>query len=212
MQRQRKNSDEMRDQLTLLLLLYKLKERGFKTQRLKLQKLVYLADIFGTILEKKPTSYIFTVYKLGPFSKDIQGDVERLVALGDTKAEEAQNWDPNFERSFEYEINPSGATKAEMFQEIPEYMLTDRAIELAVEIGGHLTGSGIKKLVYSEPNYLEAKSNGFETIISPEYKFAVKFREIANKISAQECGLKLNEREIAWMYLNFVKSMQQQGK
>ena len=68
---QRKQSDSFKDQFTLLLLLHKLKERGFQTQRLKLEKLVYLTDVFGTILKEKPTAYTFRVYNDGNVDMEI---------------------------------------------------------------------------------------------------------------------------------------------
>src|SRR3972149_10510903 len=100
----RRPIEELKDQFTLWLLLSKMKKCGFRTQRLKLQKLVYLADIFGTILQKKPTSYTFYVYKLGPFSKEILIDVDHLVSVGAIQAQEIKLWNPNQERSFNYEI------------------------------------------------------------------------------------------------------------
>ena len=75
----RKDLQQLQDQFALWLLLYKLEEAGFRTKRLKLQKLVYLIDVFGSISHEKPTNYTFFVYKHGPYSKEIQSDVEHLV-------------------------------------------------------------------------------------------------------------------------------------
>ena len=86
----RNELNKLKDQFALWLLLYKLKELGFQTRRLKLQKLVYLMDVFGTILGKKPTTYTFQVYKLGPFSKEIYSDIEWLVSVDAVKAKSTE--------------------------------------------------------------------------------------------------------------------------
>ena len=209
---QRKEIDSLRDQLTLLLLLNKLKERGFQTQRLKLQKLVYLADIFGTIIREKTTAYIFKVYKMGPFSAEIYADIERLIFRGFTHAKEMERWAPEQDRSFKYVITKSGITKIEKTRDMPEFEVREKAVELAIQAAGHLSGANIKKLVYSEPNYIEAKKRGFSSIIDPKYEFAGKFKQMAKRISFEKYGLRLGEDEVSWLYLNFMKMIQSQFK
>jgi len=209
---QRKEIDSLRDPLTLLLLLNKLKERGFQTRRLKLQKLIYLADIFGTIIEEKPTAYIFKVYKRGPFSAEIYADIERLIFRGFADTNEMEKWTPEQDRSFKYDITELGITKIEKIRDIPEFRIREQAVELAIQAAGHLSGANIRKLVYSEPNYIKAEKQGFTSIIGPNYEFARKFKQIAIRISYEKHGLKLSEDEISWLYLNFMKMIQSQFK
>lgn len=207
---QRNRIDSGKDQFSLLLLLHKLKERDLQTRRLKLQKLVYLADVFGTILERKTTAYTFRVYKHGPFSREIYTDIERLVSLGLTQAKEMEMWTPEQDRSFKYEITESGMSKIEKILEIPEFRIREKAIELALQVAGHLSGTKVRKLVYSEPNYIKAQEQGFGSIINPSYEFALKFKQMCQRISLEEYHMELIEDEISWLYLNFMKAIQSQ--
>jgi uncharacterized phage-associated protein len=200
----------MKDQLILLLLLQKLKELGLQTRRINMQKLAYLTDIFGTIIERKPTAYTFKVWKYGPFSKEVQSDIERLVTIGYAKAQELEKWDINQDRSFKYELERPGIEKVQNILEMPEFSTAEKATEVAVQAAGHLSGESIRKLVYSEPNFIKAKERGFGTIIDPEYKFAVRFREMSYRISLEKLGYRLNEEEISWLYLNFIRTIQSQ--
>jgi len=204
----RSDFHETKDQLTLWLLLCKLKEYGFKTRRLKLQKLIYLSDVFGTILMKKPTGYTFRVYKHGPFSKEIYLDIERLVSLDFVKAKQIGIWEPNEDRSFEYEIEEKEVSKANVLLHRREFDVIKRPVEIAVQAAGYLNARGIQKLVYGEPNFIEAKKKGFGSIIDPSYAFAVEFREMSKRISSEEFGLDLNEEEVLWLYVNFIKTLQ----
>jgi hypothetical protein len=198
----------MKDQLTLWLLLCKLKEYGFKTRRLKLQKLIYLADVFGTILMKKPTAYTFRVYKHGPFSKEIYLDIERLVSLDLVKAKQMGIWEPNEDRSFEYEIEETVVSKADVLLRRHGFDIIKKSVEIAVQAAGYLNATEIQRLVYSEPNFVEAKKNGFGSTIDPSYAFAVEFREMSRTMSLEEFGLDLNEEEVLWLYFNFMKTLQ----
>jgi uncharacterized protein YwgA len=200
--------EQLRDQAGLLYLLNRLKEFGFQTQRLKLQKLVYLADIFGTMIGKKPTGYVFKVYKLGPYSKEIQSDIERLASIDAVEVKEIGQWDPNQERSFEYEIEEARTKKASIMEKTPDFDVLAKTVEFAVQSVGYLSGEEIRKLVYSEPNYADAKRKGFETTINPEYPFAVRFKAMSKQISLREFGTELREEEILWLYLNVIKAMQ----
>lgn len=202
---------EMKNQLTLWLLLCKLKECGFKTRRLKLQKLIYLVDVFGTILLKKPTSYTFRVYKLGPFSKEIYLDVERLVSLDLVIAKEVGIWEPNEDRSFEYEIEEMEIPKADVLLRRREFDVIKRSVEIAVQAAGYLNATEIRELVYGEPNFVEAKKKGFGSTIDPCYTFTVEFREMSRRISSEEFGLNLNEEEVLWLYLNFMRTFADEG-
>lgn len=208
----RSDSQETKDQFTLWLLLCKLKEYGFKTRRLKLQKLIYLSDVFGTILMKKPTGYTFRVYKYGPFSKEIYLDIERLVSLDLVKARQTEIWEPNKDRSFEYEIEEKEVSNADVFLRRREFDDIKRPVEIAVQVAGYLNAREIQKLVYGEPNFIEAKKKGFKSIIDPNYAFAVEFREMSRKVSSEEFGLDLNEEEVLWLYLNFIRTSQVEGE
>lgn len=201
---------KLKDQLVLWLLLIKLKELGFKTQRLKLQKLVYLMDVFGTILSKKPTTYTFRVYKFGPFSKEIYTDIERLVSIDLVKAKAIEELEPERDRSFEYEIEceKQSNSRSELLLARPEFDVIRKTVDLVVETTGYLSGAEIRKLVYSEPNYIKAKMEGFGSIINPHYSFATHFREMSKRISCEEFGIALKDEEVLWLYLNFLRSME----
>jgi uncharacterized protein YwgA len=162
---ERKEIDKLKDQVTLWLLLFKLKGFAFKTKRLKLQKLVYLIDIFGTILGRKPTTYTFQAYKMGPFSKEIYDDIERLVSIDAVKAKEVERWSPDRERSFEYEIEESRISKVEFLSTMKQLHMIENCVDFVVQAVGYLSGEQVRKLVYNEPNYVLAERNGFGTII-----------------------------------------------
>lgn len=210
--RRRNEISVLEDQSTLLLLLHELKRRGFQTKRLKLQKLIYLADVFGTIIERKPTGYAFRVYKHGPFSSEIYADIERLVSLRLARAKEMEKWTPEQERSFRYTITESGMDRIAKILEIPEFAFKERAIEIALLAAGHLSGMKIQKLVYGEPNYINAKKKGFGSEINPEYEFAVKFKEIARNKAQEQYSLELNGDEISWLYLHFMREMESEPR
>lgn len=210
--KQRKKVDLLKDQLTLLLLLYKLEERNFQTKRLKLQKLVYLTNVFGAIFERKPTAHTFRVYKLGPFSGEIYTDIERLVSIDLTQVKEMEKWTPEQDRSFRYKITKAGIEKVRKILEMPEFRTKEKDIELVLQAAGHLSGTNIRKFVYSEPNYMRAWTEGFGSIVDPNYKFATKFKWMSRKISSEEYDLSLSEEEVSWLYLNFMKTIQTQRK
>jgi uncharacterized phage-associated protein len=207
------NFDKLKDQFALWLLLCKLKELGFQTKRLKLQKLVYLMDVFGTILNKKPTTYTFRVYKFGPFSKEIYSDIERLVSIDAVKAKGFEAWDPDRDRSFEYEIEceQEKISTSQLILRRPEFDTVRKTVELVVQTAGFMSGVEIRKLVYCEPNFLKAKSEGFGSTISSNYSFAARFREMSKKISSEEFGIELTDEEVLWLYLNLMKSMETKG-
>lgn len=198
--------EEQIDQFGLYLLLSELKKRKFETQRLKLQKLVYLIDIFGTIFRRKPTNYTFIVYNLGPFSKEVTSDMDRLVSSGIVDAEEIKLWDPEHERSFDYSIKELKNEKANAVVNRLQLSQLKRAIDFTVRAAGNLNSEDIRRLVYTEPNYLEAKKIGYKTVINPEYSLAVNFRESVRRISAEEYSLKLSEEQIGLLYLDYMKS------
>lgn len=209
----RKIIEQMHDELTLWLLLSKLKKAGFHTQRLKLQKLVYLIDVFGTLLNKKPTNYTFRAYKHGPYTKEIQIDVEHLVSKGIVFAEEkTYSWNPNCERSFEYTLGDYDKRVAEKVLNLVEFKPVEDSIEFVVQNVGYFSSNEIRNLVYAEPNYLEAKKKPFGSIINPEYNLAVKFKLMVRDLSIKELRFPLPDNQIPLLYLNFIKSLQNGDK
>ena len=197
---------ELKDQFALRLLLSELKKYGYKTQKLKLQKLVYLTDIFGTIFCHKPTNYTFIVYDLGPFSKQVTTDMDYLVASGVVDSNEIKLWDPEHERSFEYQIKELRTEESAKVIKRLDLVLVEKAINFTVKIAGDLDSESIRKLVYTEPNYLAAKRvGGYRSVIRPDYKFAANFREIAKQIAAEEYSINLDDTQIGLLYLNFMK-------
>lgn len=198
--------EERTDQFTLYLLLLELKKRGFETQRLKLQKLVYLIDIFGTIFKKKPTSYTFIVYDLGPFSKEVTCDMDQLVSMGVVDAEEIKLWDPEHERSFDYSLKELKIETANRVIDKLALKQLKKAIDFTVQAAGNLNSEAIRQLVYTEPNYLIAKKVGYKTTINQQYSIAVDFRESARRISSEEYCIELTEEQIGLLYLSFMKA------
>ena len=118
---ERTEFEQLKNEFTLWLLLYKLKQLGFQTGRLKLQKLIYLTDVFGTILKEKPTSYTFRVYKHGPYTKQIQCDVEHLAANGLVIVTELKGWNPSHERLFQYQIGECNVSRAKQIFKLLDF-------------------------------------------------------------------------------------------
>ena len=154
---ERTTLEQLKDEFALWLLLYKLEQAGFQTQKLKLQKLMYLTDIFGTIFNQKPTNYTFLVYKHGPYTKEIQSDVEHLVVNGLVIAKEVERWDPSHERSFQYKIGQCNVEKANKVFDILDFGQVERAVDFVIQDAGYLNSKNIQALVYAEPNFIEAK-------------------------------------------------------
>ena len=149
--------EQLKDEFTLWLLLYKLEQLQFKTGKLKLQKLMYLVDVFGSINNPKPTSYTFRVYKHGPYTKEIQCDVEHLVARGLVSVKETTEWNPSHDRSFQYQIAVPNVTRAQQIFCLLDYADFEKIIDFIIQAAGFLSSESIQKLVYAEPNYIEAK-------------------------------------------------------
>ena len=103
---------------------------------------------------------------------------------------------------------PAETKKASIMEKTPDFDVLAKTVEFAVQSVGYLSGEEIRKLVYSEPNYADAKRKGFETTINPEYPFAVRFKAMSKQISLREFGTELREEEILWLYLNVIKAMQ----
>ncbi len=210
----RNRLDQLKDQLTLWMLLYKLKEAGFQTQRLKLQKLMYLIDIFGSIVDVKPTNYTFVVYKHGPYTKQIQSDVEHLVAKGLVHVEETKRWDPSHERSFKYQIERGSIEQAKKLLPLVNLEKNEEIIEFVIQVAGYLSSSSIQSLVYAEPNFTEAKKYSKEKKcrralpIDSDYPFVQRFKKISSEVYLDEYGVLPSDELVSWFYLNFVQSIE----
>lgn len=213
---QRKEFEQFRDEFTLWLLLCKLEEAGLDTQRLKLQKLMYLVDVFGTLLFKKPTNYTFRVYKYGPYTKEIQCDVEHLVSSGLLEAQEVKGWNPSEERQFKYKIGKYNREKAQIIYDLLDFSNENKVIDFVVQAAGCLSSTDIKSLVYSEPNFVQARAlihEGKKAFASAiDYKFTDEFKEIAKQAYEKKFGEIPSENEVSWFYLNFIQSQEAQKK
>jgi uncharacterized phage-associated protein len=209
---ERKEFEQLRDEFTVWLLLCKLEEAGFETQRLKLQKLMYLVDVFGTLLYKKPTSYTFRVYKHGPYTKEIQCDVEHLVSSGMVEAQEVKGWNPSKERQFKYKIRKYNRENAKNIHDLLDFSHEEKIVDFVVQAAGCLSSKDIKSLVYSEPNFVQARTlvlEGKKEFASAiDYKFTDEFKEIAKQAYEKKFGEIPSDNEVSWYYLNFIQSQE----
>jgi len=94
----------------------------------------------------------------------------------------------------------------------PGFRLREKAVDLALQVAGHLSGTKTRKLVYGEPNYIEAKSRRFGSIIDPRYESARKFKLTAKRLALEKYNLRLSNDDVAWLYLNFMKTLQSKPK
>lgn len=215
----RTNFEQLKDEFTLLVLLRKLEEAGFETQRLKLQKLLYFTDVFGTILFDKPTNYTFLVYKYGPYTKEIQCDVEHLVSNGLVEAEEVKSWDPDQERTFKYKIKKHDQSAFSNMYCLLDYANVEKVIDFVIQSVGSLASEEIKSLVYAEPNFMIAKglvAKGeipFASPIDKNYVFVQDFVKTALEIYRDKFGVTSTPTkfELSWFYLNFIESLEQKS-
>lgn len=208
--------EQLKDEFTLWLLLYKLDQLHFRTGKLKLQKLLYLIDVFGSLNDEKPTSYTFRVYKHGPYTKEIQCDVEHLAAKGLVKIKETTQWNPSHDRSFQYRIETPNITRAQQIFEILDFADFEKTIDFVIQAAGYLSSRNIQNLVYSEPNFIEAKRlvdqkvNRFACPIDPRYDFLNRFREIADELINFEYGYSPSKELVFSLYLNFIRTIERE--
>ena len=132
--------------------------------------------------------------------------MDHLVSIGVVEAKEIKLWDPEHERSFDYQIRESKFEESRRVIHKLELGLVARAISFTVKVAGNLDSESIRQLVYTEPNYISAKKIGYKSVINPDYKFAADFREDAKRISSEEYCLNLDEEQIGLLYLNYMKS------
>lgn len=130
-------------------------------QRIQLQKLIYLMDVFSAVWREvsKPTS--FEPEKRGPWDRQIQNAVDALAFRGLVtidhinirKAKEIQS---------NYSLSNSGHSLMLSLCSLPE--IADQMLlahEIAREVSRPHRGWGtIKTIVYSEPTYLSVKDSG----------------------------------------------------
>jgi uncharacterized protein YwgA len=204
----RKEKEELRDQLDLLLLLSALRDMGMTTKRLKLQKLAYFANVFAKLIGEGLTSHQFYFYKMGPFSKQVYSDSERLVALGFVEPLQMKTGKAGTGQSFEYKISEHGMKKVNDALQLPEFEEAMRAIRIALETTGHLGGNSIKRLAYGEPNCIAAKQKGFGTAMDRDYPLATKFADIARNVAKKELNIDLKDDELCWLYVKLMESLQ----
>jgi uncharacterized protein YwgA len=204
----REEKEELRDQVDLLLLLSALRDMGMTTRRVKLQKLAYFANVFAKLTGERLTSHQFYFYKNGPFSKQVYSDSERLVALGFVEPSRMKIGKGERKQSFEYKISGQGMKRVEDVLNVSEFQKAMRAIRIALEATGHLTGNSIMRLAYGEPNCIAAKQKGFGTPMDREYPLATKFADIARDAAKNELNIDLNDEELCWLYVKLMESLQ----
>ena len=213
---ERSLTNQLKDQLTLWLLLYKLDKFQFKTGKLKLQKLMYLIDVFGSINSEKPTGYTFRFYKHGPYTKEIQCDVEHLVAKGLVRVKETTEWNPSQDRSFQYQILEPNIERARQLISFLEYENIEKTIDFIIQAAGYLSSKNIQTLVYSEPNFIQAKElykrgiKPFAFPIDPKYEFIAVFEKIVVEEYSINYGYSPSKDLVLRLYLNFVKSIEKE--
>jgi uncharacterized phage-associated protein len=204
---ERDNSKALSDQITLLVLLKVLNDLGFETRRLKLEKLVYFANVLGKILGEKITNHEFFVWKYGPFSKQLYADVEVLVSHRLANAVELETYDEADEKSFEYSITPAGIAAVETALRESEFEAKYDVILSSLQATGGLSTGQIKKLAYGELDFNEARARGWKTIINPEFPVSVRMTSLAKEVAERDFGMKLSNEEAAVLYLNLVEAL-----
>lgn len=203
---EREEHKSMADQITLLLLLKALNDLGLATRRLKLEKLVYFADVFGKILEEKVTNHEFFVWKYGPFSKQVYADIEVLVTRGLAKATPLEIYEEADEKSFEYSITAPGMKAAEKALQDEEFKNKYNIIVNSLQATGNLSTAQIKKLSYGELDFRKARERGRGTVIDPEFPWATRMANLAKQVAQQDFGMELTNEEASLLYLKLVEA------
>jgi len=195
------------DQITLLLLFKALHDLGLATRRLKLEKLVYFANVFAKIFGTKMTNHEFFVWKYGPFSKQVYSDVEVVVTRGFVNAKQLDEYDESDERSYEYTITKGGLSAAEKaFQDEEFSSRFDIILRTLQSIGG-LTSTQIRKLSYGELDFNRAREKGMTTAINPEFPLSARMAKLAADVAREEFRVELSQEESALLYLKLVEAL-----
>ena len=205
--KEREERDALSDQITLLLLFKALHDLGLPTRRVKLQKLVYFANVLGNMFGKKITGHEFFVWKYGPFSKQVYSDVELFVTRGWVKATPLSEFEEPDEKSFEYDITDTGLSKTKKALEDPEFKSKYEIILNSLQATGHLTSGQIKKLSYGEPEFRKASESGRTTVINSEFPVAHRMADLARKVAENDFHMKLTDDEVALLYLKLVEAL-----
>ena len=204
---EREASKTMSDQITLLVLLKALNDLGFETRRLKLEKLVYFANVLGSLLGEKITNHEFFVWKYGPFSKQLYADVEVLVAREFVKATQLDTYEEADEKSFEYHITKAGLAAAEKALQDSEFKSKYDVILSSLQETGNLSAAQIKKLSYGELDFRHAHARGKTAVIDPEFPHSVRMTNLAKEVADRDFGMKLSDEEASFLYLKLVEAL-----
>lgn len=130
-------------------------------QRIQLQKLIYLMDVFSSIWREvsKPTS--FEPEKRGPWDRQIQNAVDALAFRGLVVVERI-NIRKAREIQSNYRLSEGGVRLVRQLASHPG--ISDQlslAYEIAHEVSRpHRGWSTIKELVYAEPTYQAVRDSG----------------------------------------------------
>jgi len=145
----------------VLLALAAASRANVSLQRIQLQKLIYLMDVFSAVWREvsKPTS--FEPEKRGPWDRQIQNAVDALAFRGLVNID-GINIRKATEIRTQYSLSESGHTVILSLcrqSEIADQL--QLAHEIAREVGRPHRGWGtIKRIVYSEPTYVSVKDSG----------------------------------------------------
>src|SRR2546426_7808203 len=146
----RKQSEELSDRITMLVLFKALHELGLDTRRLKLEKLVYLANVVGKIQGQDITNQQFFVWDLGPFSKQVYSDLESCVTHRWLNAIPKDKSDELGQRSFAYTITEQGMSTANRAIDDTEFRPKYNLVLHLLHVIGPLSSDQIRRLSYGE--------------------------------------------------------------
>ena len=199
--------ESVADQITLLLLLKGLQDLGYVTHRLKLEKLVYFANVLGSILGEQVTNHQFFVWKYGPFSKQIYSDIEVLVTRGLVRATELETHDEADEKSFEYSITETGLIGVQKALADEEFKKKYDVILKSLQITAPLSSHQIKTLSYGEVDFRRAYECGRGTVIDPRHPLGNEMAILAKHVAASEFDLELSDEEASFLYLKLIEAL-----
>ncbi len=206
---ERKQNEEFSDRLTMLVLFKALHELGFDTRRLKLEKLVYLANAIGKIQGQHLTNQEFFVWHLGPFSKQVYSDLESCVTHKWLNAIPKDESDEIGQRSFAYTITKKGTTTADLAIDDPEFRPKYNLVMQLLHAIGPLSSDQIRRLSYGELDFRKAKEKGKGTVIDSGFPESVRFANLAKEVAHNEFGLILSSEEASFLYLKLVETLAQ---
>ncbi len=205
--KERKQYEQSSDRITMLVLFKALNELGFDTRWLKLEKLVYLANVFGSIHNRNITNQEFFVWNLGPFSKQVYSDLESCVTHQLLNAIPKDEKDELNERSFEYTITEKGLSTANQAIEEAEFRSKYDLILHILQVIGPLSTNEIRQLSYGEPQFRKAKEKGKGAIIDPHFPESTRIASLARKVAKNDYGLSLSDDEVAFLYFKLIEAL-----